>query len=182
MKILDSLLALQSLEYLPRLGWAQHGIANPESVAAHSFGVATIALALCSKVEPPLDRARVLSMAVAHDLPEAWLGDLPKSAKNLLPKGLKTEAELRAAEALLAPFSEEVREEFREYLEHETREARFVKLCDGLQLGLRVLAYRRAGQAGLDDFEEGLRELDASEFEVTESLRADLLAALDAIR
>ena len=176
MNHLDSLLQLQALEHLPRTGWCQHGISSPESVAAHSLGVAQVVLALLPEVEPQLDLGRALAMAVVHDAPEALLGDFPRDASRLLPEGAKAQAEQRAAEELLAGVSLEA---FREYQAAETREARFVRLCDKLQLGLRLLGYRRSGQRGLEDFELGIRDLDASEFIPTELLRVELVRTLE---
>ena len=150
-------------------------------MAAHSLGVAQIALALSGSVDPPLDLGRVLAMAVAHDAPEAWLGDLPKTAQRVLPPGAKDEAERRAAEELLAPFAAEALHGFRDYQKGTSRVAQFVKLCDRLQLGLRLLAYRQSGRAGLNEFEQGLRELDTSAFPNAEALRLEILAGLDAL-
>ena len=167
-------MTLQTLEHLPRIGWCQRGVPNPESVAAHSHAVAQVALALIG--DSDLDKARVLAMAIVHDAPEALLGDLPRSAVRLLPDGAKPEAEARAARLLLDGFSLDA---FREFQAQATRESRFVRLCDKLQLGLRLLAYRRAGQSDLEEFEAGIRELDASEFEPTESLRVEIVRALE---
>jgi 5'-deoxynucleotidase YfbR-like HD superfamily hydrolase len=64
-----------------------------------------------------------------------------------------------------------------EYRAQSTREARFVKLCDRLQLGVRLVGYERAGQRGLDGFRAGLRQLDASEFPACATLLAEVLAA-----
>ncbi len=178
MNHLDSLSALQKLEHLPRTGWCQRGITSPESVAAHSLGVAQVALALLPHVEPRLDTARVLSMAVVHDAPEALLGDFPRAASRLLPEGAKAHAEMGAAEELLDGASLEA---FREYQANESREARFTRLCDKLQLGIRLLAYRRSGQRGLEDFEAGLRDFDASEFAPTEALRSQITDALSSL-
>ncbi len=178
MNQLESLLTIQSLEHLPRIGWCQHGVASPESIAAHTHAVAQIALALCAEVSPTLDLGRVLSMAIVHDAPEALLGDLPRSASRLLPEGAKAAAEVQAAKELLTPASLAA---FREYQAGETREARFVKLCDRLQLGLRTLAYRRAGQSGLEDFEDGVSDFDALEFAPAEALRIEIVNALEAL-
>ena len=60
----------------------------------------------------------------------------------------------------------------------ETRESRFVRICDKLQLGVQLLAYERAGLGGLDDFVETLRGLDCSEFAPAAALHANLIAAL----
>ena len=54
-----------------RLG--QSGAQEPESVAAHSWGMAVLALHFAPK---NLDLAKVLAMCIIHDLPEVRVGDL----------------------------------------------------------------------------------------------------------
>lgn len=178
MRLLDALLCLQKLEHLPRTGWCQRGIPLPESVAAHVAGVSQVALALAPRVEPAVSLGRVLTLVAVHDAPEALLGDLPRTAKELLPPGAKAAAEERAADRLLGALSPEARDAFREYAAGETREARFAHLCDRLQLGVRLLAYLRAGRRGLDEFVAGLEALDAREFPPCEELRVALCAAV----
>ncbi|MCB9914680.1 MAG: HD domain-containing protein [Planctomycetes bacterium] len=175
---LDALLALVPLEALPRTGWIQRGVPAPESVAAHVLGTAWVALALAPRVTPPLDVDRVVALCAVHDAPEALLGDLPRSGARLLPAGAKRAAEERAAELLLGPLSPAALERHREALALDTREARLAKLCDGLQLGVRLLAYRRAGQRGLDEFVATVAALDCAEFEPAAALQRELLAAL----
>jgi 5'-deoxynucleotidase YfbR-like HD superfamily hydrolase len=83
-----------------------------------------------------------------------------------------------AMRELGSPFGAEAFERWREYEAGESAEARFVRLCDGLQLGLRLLAYRRSGRRGLGDFDVGLRELDCSEFAALAELHVALLHEL----
>lgn len=175
---LASLLQLLPLDALPRTGWLQHGIARPESVAGHLIGTAHLALALGPAIAPPLELGRVLSMATVHDAPEAWTGDLPRSGARLLPEGAKHTMELRAAEGLLGPLSATALDAYREYEARETREARFVGLCDQLQMGVRLLAYLRGGQRGLDDFRSSVAGLDCREFPPVASFQEQLLAAM----
>jgi 5'-deoxynucleotidase YfbR-like HD superfamily hydrolase len=113
-----------------------------------------------------------------HDAPEALLGDLPRAASELLPEGAKRTAEERAARRLLGPLSELALARFEEQSAGATREARFVRVCDRLQLGLRLLGYRRSGRAGLQEFEATLRELECGEFAPARALQAELLAEL----
>lgn len=176
--LLEALLALQCLQDLPRTGWIQRGIRQPESIAGHVLGTCELVLALGPRVEPALDTERALALALVHDAPEALLGDLPRTAAELLPEGAKRTAEERAARRLLAPLSGLALERFEEHARGATREARFVRVCDRLQLGLRLLGYRRAGQAGLEEFEAALRALDCGEFEPARALQAELLAQL----
>ena len=179
--LLESLLQLQTLEDLPRTGWCQHGVPRPESVAGHGFGTALLALALGPSVQPELDTDRAVSLALLHDVGEAWTGDLPRRAAQLLPPGAKASAEAEAARGILSTFPAQARERAEEILAGESREARFVHACDRLQLGLRLLGYLRAGQRGLEDFRETLTRLDCLEFAPCEALRTQLLAAIDAV-
>ena len=177
--ILDALLQLIPLERLPRTGWIQRGVAVPETLAGHVLSVAHLALALAPRVEPKLDVDRVLALCVVHDSPEALTGDLPRSGSQLLPKGAKRQAELRAAELVLGPLSELALSRSREFMARETREARFAGLCDKLQLGVRLLAYQRAGQGGLEEFVQTVRDMDVQEFAVAGEFQALLLSALE---
>ena len=174
----DALLALLALDRLPRTGWIQAGVAEPESVAAHSFGSALIALALGPRVEPALDTDRAVALAVVHDVPEALLGDLPRTAAECLPDGAKAHAEERAAERLLGPLGPTAEERFAEFAARESREARFARVCEKLHLGLRLVGYHRAGARGLAEFRATLADLDCEDFEPCGALRDALLAEL----
>ncbi|MCB9755489.1 MAG: HD domain-containing protein [Myxococcales bacterium] len=67
------LLEALTLKELARAGWERIAVERPESVAAHSWGVAWLVLALCPAA---LDRGRALAIAVVHDLAEVRVGDL----------------------------------------------------------------------------------------------------------
>ena len=81
-----------ALKLLPRVGWLQRGIANAESVAEHSFGLAALAL-IFTAADDSVDRERVLAMALVHDVAEALIGDLPFSARRLIGEAVKRDAE-----------------------------------------------------------------------------------------
>lgn len=175
---LNSLLELVPLESLPRTGWVLRGIAQPENVAGHVLGTCFVVLALAPRVTPPLDVDRAVSLAVLHDAPEALTGDLPRMVKGWLPDGAKAHAEEQIAARLLEPLSPHAHARWREYADGRTREARFVRACDRLQMGVRALAYRRLGLRGLDDFTAAIRALECGEFAPAEELRQELLAHL----
>ena len=69
----EELLTLLQLKDIPRTGWVRAGVDNPESVAAHSWGMALLALRLCPE---HLDLSKVLSMCLVHDVAEIVVGDL----------------------------------------------------------------------------------------------------------
>ena len=178
MSLLSTLTALVALDHLPRTGWLLRRVPAPESVAGHILGTAQVALALAPRVEPGLDLGKVLSIALMHDAPEAWSGDLPRPGARHLPAGAKAAMEDAIARTELEPMGSWCLAAQAEYQAGESREARFVRLCDRLQLGVRLVAYLETGQRGLDDFVQGLLELDASEFPPAESLANELRARL----
>ena len=61
----DRLLDYLALKQLPRTGWVRSNVENPESVAAHSWGMAILALRLAPN---DIDLTKVLSMCLVHDL------------------------------------------------------------------------------------------------------------------
>ena len=60
------------LKSVKREGWVRSGVEDPESVAAHSWGMAILAMHLCPE---NLNKMRVLEMSSVHDLPEIIVGD-----------------------------------------------------------------------------------------------------------
>ena len=177
MALLESLLRLLPLDDLPRTGWILGGVSQPESVAGHILGTSHLALALSPQVEPPLELGRVLAMALVHDAPEAGSGDLPRPAAIHLPEGAKKQMEDALAGEVLAPLSGPATEAWAEYSAQETREARFVALCDSLQMGVRWVGYQRAGWRGLGNFEAHFSALDCREFPAAEALRQEILGS-----
>lgn len=71
---------VQRLKRVPRQGWLDRGVPplDTESVADHSLGVALLAWMAALEARAggaALDPARVLALALIHDLPEAEIGD-----------------------------------------------------------------------------------------------------------
>lgn len=56
------------------------GVSHPESVAEHTFCVAFLAMILAESIEEEVDRGRLLTIALLHDLGEAFTTDLPEPA------------------------------------------------------------------------------------------------------
>jgi putative hydrolase of HD superfamily len=178
--MLSALLTLQALEGLPRTGWIQRGISEPESIADHVLGTCYVVLALGARIAPPIDVERALALVLVHDAPEALIGDLPRTAAALLPAGAKAAAEERAAGEILPQISGFAHERFLEYRAGATREARFARVCDRLQLGVKLAAYHRSGRRGLEEFAATIAALDCSEFPPAVELQREILSAVGA--
>lgn len=153
-----TLLETLALKDLARAGWLRAGKAQPESVAAHSWGVAWLVLALCPE---GLDRGRALAIAVVHDLAETRVGDL--TPYDGVPAEEKRRRELEAFTALVAPFdhARELLALFLEYEEGSTKEGRFVKACDKLDLGFQARRYAAEGFETTEFLCSAKRALDA---------------------
>lgn len=165
-----------SLKLLPRTGWLQRGLSNVESVAEHTFGVATMALFIGDQI-PDLDRGRLLAIALLHDLAEALIGDLPASARRHIGVAVKQAAERQALIELMTglPQAEEYLELWTEYAQASSREARLVKALDQLEMLLQALAYERAGSRTMAEFWEDLDDRWSSEFPLVGALARQLV-------
>ena len=154
-RLLDLLTTVGRLKVTPRTGWAQHGVPCFESVADHSCGVAYAALLLLDLVDEPLDRAKTLAIAIAHDLPESVTGDLSLGGSRHLPPGAKAIAEQAAMDELLdgLPFGPAWRARWDEFEALATAEAKLVRDADRIDLLVQALAYERTtGNRDLDEF------------------------------
>ena len=142
----EKLLAYMGLKDVLRQGWVNAGVEQAESVAAHSWGMAVLALKLCPQ---HLDLTRVLTMCLVHDLPEVVVGDLTPSDD----RSTKAKDE-RAAMVNLAPEWVEI---FDEYEAQSTEEAVFVRSLDKLDMALQANVYMSRTDLDLAPFVESAR-------------------------
>jgi len=170
---LDLLLELQALDRVPRMGFALRGVPEAESVAEHSFHVATLVW-LLARQEPEIDALRALEMALLHDLAEVRTGDLPMTAGRYLPDGAKATGERAAFDELLAPLGDPAQRLLDEFERQDSPEGRFVKACDKLQLMIKVTAYERWGAGGLGEFWTNDDNFRSGEFASVDRLYAEL--------
>jgi len=168
---------IATLKLLPRTGWLQRGVPNVESVAEHTFGVATLALLIGDTINQ-LDRGKLLEIALLHDLAEALLSDLPASAKRFIGAEHKHAAERSALEEMLTrlPNRAAYLLLWDEYTRGGSREARLVKGIDRIELLTQALAYERAGSRALGEFWEDIADGWGDEFPILRELAAEILA------
>ncbi len=134
---------LEILQRLPRAGYVMSGVTAPQTVAAHTFGVALWSLLLLERLPDAaaLDRAKILTMAVLHEVAETRLGDIPQPARMAIGDELVSQAERRMADEMLAAMPAAWRAAWHEFEDAQTREARIVKAADKLELMHRILMY-----------------------------------------
>lgn len=126
--------AIGNLKRTPRTGWLDRGVPDlaTESVADHSFRVALLAwmVATTYPAESPnemgIDPARVLLLALAHDLPEAFAGDPTPYA----PADVPPESDQAARRRFLEQRHE--RDPGRAAEKRQTEQAAMARLLDGL--------------------------------------------------
>jgi len=152
------LLEALQLKEVTRAGWLRVGVAEPESVAAHSWGVAWLVLALCPE---GVDRGRALAIAVLHDLGEARIGDItPHDGVSAEDKRRRERDAVQGMVGSLVHGPELVAL-WREYEEASTPEGRFVKACDKLDMALQAHRYRERDDVDTRQFvDSALRALD----------------------
>ena len=152
--IIEAYFEFVQLKQLYRQGWLHNGILleNCESVAEHSFGVALLALVLADEYSVELDTAKVIRIALIHDLGEIYAGDFTP-ADNIDKKDKYTLEKKSVAKVL-----EKLPNGFKwialwEELEiGESAESQFVKQLDKLEMALQASVYEHQGLADLSMF------------------------------
>lgn len=166
--MLDILIELQRLKGLERTGWMLRGLGpGAESVADHSYGVAVVSMLLADEITArgvELDVEKVLRLALMHDWAEARVGDMPRTATEYFGGEVRRRAERAAFDDIVRNCGQAQEKLYsalhEEYERRSSIEARIVKAADVIDLLLQTLAFERAGAKGLDEFWEGVNELD----------------------
>lgn len=149
---IDFLVESYNLKDEARTGWLFKGVKDPESVAAHVWGVKFLCLLYAE--EEGVDESRAVKMAVVQDLPEAKTGDLvsEKHADRYERTDEEKEEMERKAIHDLPPEErfEDVIELWEEYQERETQTAKFVKDMDLIDMCIQALKYRKENRNSPD--------------------------------
>lgn len=192
--LLDFLGQAGRLKRLRRKGWVDRGVAEPESVADHSYRLALLVL-LAGSLHPGIDVSRAVILALVHDLPEALAGDqtpfdrqleagadpaqLFRSYPSYSPEveAEKSARERAALRQMVSGLPDELArllsEAWEEYEAGSTPEARFVRQLDKLETALQATEYRaEQPEITIDSF------LLGAEAESVDPLARELLGAI----
>ena len=149
------------LKSLPRQGWVQREVPDPESVADHSFRVVLMAMVLGER--EGVDQLRLLKMCLIHDLPETIVGDFtPHDGITDIEKNLREESALREITSRL-PEGQQYLELWLEYEQGASPEARLAREIDKLEMALQASEYQDAFPGiDLSEFHESVSRALAS--------------------
>ena len=139
------------IKHLERQGWKRKSILHPETVGAHSWHMAILALYLSKDNSKEYDFDRVIKLCLCHDLAESIIGDITPHDKAY---SNKKEVEKNAMKKIKEECDfDDVYELFIEYEEKITKEAKLANDLDQIDMYIQSL-----------DYENKYKELDLSEF------------------
>lgn len=161
------------LKGLKRTGWVKHRVSDPESIAEHSFRVAVLAMVLAPKIK--VDQLKSVKMALIHDIGEAEIGDIVTKKGFIILPNLKEkkEVERKAVKRILQLIDkEEYIKLFDEFEENKTKEAKFIKQLDKLEMSIQASEYEDQQNLDLEEFFEDTRIVVADKYlkEILEKL------------
>ena len=140
-KILGFLKEIEKFKYIERKVYSSD--LRPENDAEHSWHLAMFLILFEKDLPECLDMAKMLKLALMHDLVEVYSGDYftfdEEGRKN------KKESEAKAAKKLFSQLPEDLEEDFtklfEEYEEQKTPESKMIKAFDKIQpLLLNILS------------------------------------------
>lgn len=137
------------LKALKRAGWVARAIPEPESVASHSWNLSLLVMIM---LPAEWDLALALQYAVLHDLPEIDVGDItPADGISAHEKSKREHAAMvQICESL--PRGQALLNCWLDYEKRESKEAKFVKELDLLEMALQATAYAEQHGADLSEF------------------------------
>jgi putative hydrolases of HD superfamily len=146
------LFEIGNFRYIRRT-WERFGNPDMQSNTEHAFRVAWIALTL-AKMEGAGDHAKLLKMALVHDLPESRCGDV-----DYVSRLYTTRDEARGVEDIFkdTTLGQELVDIWKEYEKRECVEAKMVKDADVLDVEFELREQKLRGH-GIGDLWAELRK------------------------
>ena len=158
------------LKRVRRKGWISGvGVKDPESVADHVFRTAI--LTMCFSDVKGLDTEKLVRMALLHDIHEAVMGDYDSYDKMTMEKEELEKRELAAIRRMVSLLPQALQEQYRrlaiEYHRQETKEARFLRQLDHLEMIMQAVEYEEEGydRVRLQGFWDGVEGAVTTEFQ-----------------
>jgi len=133
------------LKNIQRQGWKNKlGMNNVESVADHSYSTAMMSMVI-SDLEG-LDTAKIIKMALLHDLAESVIGDItPGKIKGELKINIENKAMIQILENLPSDLSQQYSVLWDDFQKNSSREANFLHEIDKLEMVFQAKFYLDKG-------------------------------------
>ena len=151
--ILDLFHAAEKLKNENRRAFKSNGL--PDTVAEHSWRVCLMTLVLAATV-PDINRDKCLIMALIHDLPETYAGDVSRLDRNARVgrHDLEKAALEKVVSSVPGGTASEITGLWLEFEEGVSHEARFVQLIDRLEV---LLQHNESGVGKWSDLEKQIQ-------------------------
>lgn len=160
-KIVEFLLTVGNLKKVKRTGWLLKGIKMPESVAEHSYRVAVMAMVLSKGTD--LNQPKLLKMALLHDLAESLTSDIVwehGKFSDMEKHKTKYRRELESAKEITSGIDggDDYFKLMEEFANLGSKEAKFLKEIDKLEMAVQALEYKNSAESSLDEFWENVEK------------------------
>jgi len=134
------------LKQVLRTGWVLKGVENAESVADHTWRMSLLIMLLAPE---NLDKLKLLEMNTVHDLGEIGVGDTKWEIGRRVvgSQEAKRRDELKVMGEIFKGYDNQDKylKLLKEFNDHQTPEAKFMKQLDKLDMALQALEYEQAG-------------------------------------
>lgn len=158
--IIDFFKTAINLKKIQRQGWIDKlSIANPESVADHSYSMAMMGM-IVSDMEN-YNSEKMLKMILLHDLAESKIGDYTPGQIDFEKKNeIENTAFLKILEDLPNSIISQYQNIWKEYQENSSPESQIVHQLDRLEMALQAKTYQNEGHSKeqLESFYESAKK------------------------
>lgn len=148
----NALKSVSGLYEIPRTGWVNRGVENPETVGQHTEALIDMAKRVC-EINKDLDQKKLERMLQIHDWAENDTGDIVtaeyEGEERKKKEIAKYEKEIKALEKICSKLGiegEVILSLWKEFEEGKTPEASIAKQLDKLQAMLKAWEYQKEGQ------------------------------------
>jgi putative hydrolases of HD superfamily len=131
------------LKHLNRAGWLLLGIAQPETVAEHSFRVGIIGIMLAA-IEGS-DPGRTAALCLLHDAHETRIGDVPSVGRAYVTTAAPEAVSVHQTSAMPETVAKVMQDIVAEYEATETLESRLAHDADKIETFLQAIEYQAQG-------------------------------------
>jgi putative hydrolase of HD superfamily len=131
------------LKHLSRAGWLLLGIAQPETVAEHSFRVGLVGIMLAAM--EGADPGRTAALCLLHDAHETRIGDVPSVGRAYVTTAAPEAVSVHQTSAMPEAVAKVLQDIVAEYEATDTLESRLAHDADKIETFLQAIEYQAQG-------------------------------------